>query len=179
MSIRNELTLLASKTGYYVDNKGKVYNKFGNNIKSFKNGKNAMNYLVFSIRDLSKWKYAKKVYVHKLQAYQKFGNKIFENGVHIRHLNNNSFDNSWDNIEIGTASDNNLDKYPEVRKKSATIASRKRQDSIRSFEERCLIYEDLKNKVPYSEIMKKYSISSKGTLSFMKNKSLEYINYIN
>lgn len=60
MSIRNELTLLASKTGYYVDNKGKVYNKFGNNIKSFKNGRNAVNYLVFSIRDLSKWKYAKK-----------------------------------------------------------------------------------------------------------------------
>ena len=52
------------------------------------------------------------------------------------------------------------------------------QDNIRSYEERCLIYEDLKNGIPYTEIMNKHNISSKGTLSFMKNKSMEYKEYL-
>ena len=39
-------------------------------------------------------------------------------------------------------------------------------------------YEVLENGISYSEIMNKHNISSKGTLSFMKNKSEEYKEYI-
>ena len=51
------------------------------------------------------------------------------------------------------------------------------QDNTRSYEERCKIYDDLKSGKTYSEIMEKHNISSKGTLSFMKNKSIEYKEY--
>lgn len=116
--------------------------------------------------------------VHRLQAYQKFGDKIFENKIVVRHLNGNYLDNSWDNILIGTFSDNKMDIPKENRIKSATTASRKMQDNIRTYDERCLIYEDLKNNIPYKEVMLKHNISSKGTLSFMKNKSIEYKEYL-
>ena len=53
------------------------------------------------------------------------------------------------------------------------------QNNIRTYEDRCKIYEDLKNKVSYKDIMKNHNISSKGTLSFMKNKSLDYKEYLN
>ena len=118
------------------------------------------------------------ILVHRFQAYQKFGDKIFKEGLVVRHLDGNSLNNSWDNIELGTQSDNIMDRSPECRKRSATIASRKRQDKFRTYKERCLIYEDLRNNIPYSEIMKTYNIPSKGTLSYMKNKSLEYKEYM-
>ena len=116
---------------------------------------------------------------HRLQAYQKFGDKIFEEGIVVRHLDGNPLNNSWDNIGIGTNSDNQMDRSLQCRKNAATIATRKMQDNIRSYEDRCKIYEDLKNGMSYNEIMKKHNISSKGTLSFMKNKSLEYKEYLN
>lgn len=178
ISIQNELTIYSHKLGYRVTKEGEIVNPKGSTIKSFLNGKNAKPYLVFSIRDLSKWKYAKKVKVHKLQAYQKFGKDAFKNKLEVRHLDGNSLNNSWDNIEIGTSSDNQMDIPKEIRIKTAIIASRKMQDSSRSQDKRKLIYEDLKNNLPYTEIMEKHGVTSKGTLSYMKNKSLEYKNYI-
>ena len=177
-SIQNELTLLANTMGYSVDQFGVVRNSKNKVVRSFINGKNGNSYLVFSIRNLSLWDYAKKVKVHKLQAYQKFRDKIFEEGIVVRHLDGNPLNNSWDNIEIGNQSDNMLDIPKEIRIKSATVASRKMQDNSRSFEERCKIYEDLNSGLTYSEIMKKHNISSKGTLSFIKNKSKEYKEYL-
>ena len=177
-SIQNNLTLHAVKAGYSITDNGEVISPKGKIINSFLNGSNSAKYLVFSIRELSKWKYAKKVKVHKLQAYQKFGEEIFKKGIMVRHLNSDSLDNSWGNIGIGDNSDNQMDRSPECRKKSAVIATRKMQDNIRSYEERCKIYEDLKNNISYSQIMEEYNISSKGTLSYMKNKSDEYKKYV-
>ena len=179
-SKQNELIIHAYKLGYRISKKGEVVNPKGQYIKSFLNGKNPLPYLVFSIRDYSKWKYAKKVKVkvHKLQAYQKFGDRMFEEKILVRHLNGIKRDNSWGNISIGSQSDNMMDIPEEIRIKSATTASRKMQDSTRSYEERCKIYEDLSSGLKYSEIMLKHNISSKGTLSFMKNKSKEYKQYI-
>ena len=158
--------------GYRVNKYGEVIGKKGK-ILSYKLNH---GYKMFCVRLKNGETYA--IHYHRLQAYQKFGNIIFKKDINVRHLNGDSLDNSFDNIDIGTCSDNMMDILPEVRSIKAINATRKKQDSIRSFEERCLIYEDLKNKIPYSEIMKKYSISSKGTLSFMKNKSLEYIEYL-
>lgn len=49
-----------------------------------------------------------KVNFHQLQAYTKFGDEIFNNDC-VRHLNDNQEDNSWDNIELGSRSDNMQD----------------------------------------------------------------------
>lgn len=40
--------------------------------------------------------------IHRLQAYQKFGDKIYEDGIVVRYLNGDRYDNSYDNIGIGT-----------------------------------------------------------------------------
>lgn len=115
---------------------------------------------------------------HRLQAYKKYGKKIFEKGIMVRHLNGNSLDNNWKNIEIGSNSDNQMDRDLKSRLESSLIASRFKQNQSRDINIRELIYEDLKNNIPYSEIMKKHGVTSKGTLSFMKNKSIEYQEYL-
>ena len=56
-----------------------------------------------------------QIKVHRLQAYQKFGDQIFDKTYVVRHLNNDKTDNSWDNIEIGTMKDNWLDDDLERR----------------------------------------------------------------
>lgn len=60
-----------------------------------------------------------------LQAYQKFGNKIYKANLHVRHLNGNSLDDSITNIDIGTPSENMLDKPRTLRIKAARIAAAK------------------------------------------------------
>ena len=174
-SLNNKFTIEAYEKGYRIDKSGNIISPFKGIIKGrkFNNGR-----IAFGFRTDS-YKYPKAVYVHKLQAYQKFGDDMFKTGIIIRHLDGNELNNSWDNIYIGTQSDNMMDRSQECRQKSATLATRKMQDNNRTYEQRCLIYEDLKNNIPYSEIMLKHDISSKGTLSFMKNKSLEYQEYLN
>ena len=158
---------------YHISKEGKIYNDQGVELKGWSDG----GYLRIGLR-IKDYNIPKSAKVHILQAYQKFGDKIFEEGIVVRHLNGNSLDNSWDNILIGSYSDNRLDMEKNLRSELSTNASRKMQDNIRSYEERCLIYEDLKNGIPYTEIMSKHNISSKGTLSFMKNKSIEYKEYL-
>lgn len=77
------------------------------------------SYLSFSVRAAVSF----KVFVHQLQAYQKYGDSLFGVGVHVRHLNGDSLDNSYANISIGSASENMLDRDPTVRKKHAQLAA--------------------------------------------------------
>lgn len=53
------------------------------------------------------------VLVHRLQAYQKFGDRIWEKGLVVRHINGISTDNSWGNLALGTQRENVLDKPRE------------------------------------------------------------------
>ena len=172
LSKTNRALIEAYNKGYRITKKGDVIGLRGRKLSP----RIRYGYKQFCTRFESGERYI--VNYHRLQAYQKFGDKMFREGIVVRHLDGSSLNNSWDNIAIGTESDNSMDKDPQVRKKVATIASRKMQNNIRSYEERCLIYEDLKNGIPYSEITNKHNISSKGTLSFMKNKSEEYKEYI-
>lgn len=174
LSKKNKVVIEAFGAGYDITKDGHLVRK-DKTIKSEFNG-SINGYLYVSLRLPTVTR--AQVLIHKLQAYKKFGNAMFEYKIVIRHKNGIRTDNSWDNILIGTASDNQMDIPKEVRVSSATTASRKMQNQLRSYEERYLIYEDIWNKIPYSEIMLKHNISSKGTLSFMKNKSIEYKEYI-
>jgi hypothetical protein len=64
------------------------------------------------------------LHTHRLQAYQKFEDKLYEDGIVVRHLNGNSTDNSWDNIAIGTYKDNALDIPKEKRKRDTSKANK-------------------------------------------------------
>lgn len=172
MSKGNIALLEAVKRGYSVTDSGCAKNPNGINLK----GNLSCGYLKISVRvGKNCW----GVPIHRLQAYQKYGEAIFEKGVHVRHLNGLAHDNSVGNISIGSSSDNHMDKPVEVRIRCATTASRSYQNKIRSLENRLSIYYDLQKGLSFSKIMKKHFVSSKGTLSFMKNKSIEYQQFIN
>jgi len=152
---------LAYERGYRVLECGSVVNEKG---KILAGGLNKKKYRCITIRVKG---VSRHPLVHKMQAYQKYGDAMFEEGIQVRHLNGDSLDNSFDNIAIGTCSDNQMDKPEYIRKKSAIAASSK----IRKFSDDVVseIKNDHKEGLSYTKLMKKYNISSKGTLSFLIN----------
>lgn len=154
--------LLAKEKGYYVDNLGNVYNKNNGLVNGYLT---KFGYRIFSIRDKGAMI---KVLFHQLVAYTKYGDKALYEGIHVRHLNGNPLDNSFSNIAIGSPSDNMMDKSEEMRIKCAKIATKvvTKYDGIASE-----IRKNRESGMNYKEIMKKYNISSKGTLSFIINKA--------
>lgn len=102
---------------------------------------------------------------HRLQAYQKYGDMLYGEGMMVRHLNGDSLDNSWGNIAIGTNSENQMDIPEQIRLFRARYASsfmqKHNHDDIISF------YKENKS---YKKTMEKFEISSKGTLHYILNK---------
>jgi hypothetical protein len=99
-----------TKKGYTIDENGVVKNPDGEEIK----GSIYEGYQKFSVRTETNSSFAVKH--HRFQAYLKYGDSIFEKGMVVRHLNGNSLDNSYDNIVLGTQSQNMMDRTPEARK---------------------------------------------------------------
>lgn len=108
---------IAQEMGYSVSDKGDCINPEGEVI-----AKRHVRYRKFKIRVDKKIVYVR---VHRLQAYQKYGNKIYQEGIDVRHLDNNKMNCAANNIAIGTRTDNMLDIPLEIR--------RKRMSYIRSF----------------------------------------------
>lgn len=147
---------IASKRGYAVTEDGVLLNP-----NSVEIGYNDSGYITTSIRIKGKSKHLK---AHRLQAYQKYGDSIYNKDVVTRHSNGDSEDNSWDNIVIGTQSDNMMDIPEQIRiKKSlhATSFVRKyNKQEVRSFH-------SIDNS--YQKTMDKFEITSKGTLHYILN----------
>ena len=104
--------------------------------------------------------------VNRLQAYQKFGDALFSCDE-VRHLDGNHKNNSWDNIAIGSKSDNELDKPKAVRVRSAKTAART-QRSLSDSEVRQLRRDRVNGKT-YAQLMVKYGIA-KSTVSYVVNR---------
>lgn len=172
LSKANKNLKIAIEKGYYTDNDGNVFSRF----KKLKVNCTGMDYFTFSVIGIDRK--SRRVFVHRLQAYQKFGDKIFEEGIVVRHLDGNPLNNSLDNINIGTQSDNINDISKEARIKKSILASRINQNKTRSYNERCKIYDDIISGITCYKISKKYNINS-GTIYTMKNKSIEYQEYLN
>lgn len=115
--------LRAANKGYVVKKNGEVVGTSGKILSLTPRLKGGIYYYEFSIRIESREH--RKVMVHQLQAYQKFGGEALYEGVHVRHLDGDSLNNSWDNIAIGDASANMMDKDPAERKVHAIKASSK------------------------------------------------------
>ena len=97
---------LAIEKGYYVNEIGEAFSK--KQKLSLRLKYTNPNYYCFNIRDNENK--VCRILVHRLQAYQKFGDEIFKEGIVVRHLDNNSLNNSIDNIAIGTQQENMLDR---------------------------------------------------------------------
>lgn len=104
--------------------------------------------------------------VHRLQAYQKFGNAIYEEHTVVRHLNGNKLDNSSDNIAIGSYSDNVFDIPAKDRILHSLVACSKRTDRY-PLEKVRMVKEDRKSGMSYNRIKEKHCIRNKSTVRYM------------
>lgn len=164
LSNNAKATIKAYQLGYKILSDGKIYSPFNGIIKGdIKGGINRPNYVRLSIIK----KCRSRVFAHRLVAFQKYGIDMFRAGIVVRHKNGNSLDNSHGNILIGTHSDNMNDIPKKIRIRSAITASNK----IRKFsdEDVSRIKKDRHSGMTYKELMEKYSISSKGTMSYIIN----------
>jgi len=153
----------AKRTGMRVDPDGSMIGKRGNVLAS---SIGATKYPRFSVY-LEGFRVTAEV--HKLQAYQKFGDLVFQEGKEIRHLNGNPADNSWDNIALGTYQENMMDKTKMTRmdaaKKAAAARRRYSIDDIR----------DIRRKKANGLSLKKIALeykSSKGHISDIVNRKI-------
>lgn len=156
----NKTLLNAVAKGYTITNKGNVFYR-GKKRKLKPDGR---GYLFISIR-LFDGRSA-NLRIHKLQAFKKYGTKMFEDSIQVRHLNGDSSDNHYDNISIGTQSENTMDIPPEKRLQKAMHATSfwRKYNPVD-------IRKDYRNGIGYKSLMNKYGISSKGTLWYILNKA--------
>lgn len=156
---RNQALIWAANIGYKVIN-NQVYSHLGNKIKTrLENG-----YPRFTVRHNKK---TAELRVHRLLGYIKFGDKIFDPNLQIRHLDGNKENNNWDNIDIGTCSQNQFDKPLEIRKRCAVHAT-----SFVKIHDHEAIIKRRNEGASYKQLMQEFNISSKGTLSSIINKSI-------
>ncbi|HNC58641.1 MAG TPA: HNH endonuclease signature motif containing protein [Leptospiraceae bacterium] len=147
---QKEIFELLILRGYKIEKDGSVYSSTGKKLSPNKNNK---GYLQFSFSIMIKGKKKNRpVRVHRFQAYVKYGDAIFEDGIQVRHLNGNKSDNTWDNLELGTQSQNAADIPKEER--SGTLKKLNLETVLK-------IKSDYKNKIGgYKKLSKIYNLHS-------------------
>ena len=155
---------LAYERGYRVLDNGSVfYPKTG---KILKLRLNTGGYLCFNIKK-PKTRKSYRVNIHKLRAYQKFGEKALEPGTHTRHLNGDKLDNSEENIDIGTPLDNVMARCPIESSNHALKAT----SFVRKFSDELIIeirsfHSETKS---YKKTIEKFGLTGKSTLHYILN----------
>lgn len=165
MATMNETLLIAKKKGYFVNKSGDVIGPKGKRSLR-KHNYSGIDYYNFTIK-LYDGRSSNSICVHRLQAFQKFGEKIFEKGIVVRHINGNSLDNSYDNIQIGTISDNSMDRDPKDRLEHSIKAAVKNRvltdDEVKQVRLR------REQGLTYQEIADEFGLSGKGQAHYIVN----------
>lgn len=163
ISKTKQAVIEAYKRGYRIKNDGSMINPKGKTIRGWIKNSRGVKYRHCTIVIGSRSDGTRKHYsfgFHRLAGLQNFGIDEFIKDLHIRHLNNNSLDNSLSNIGIGTASQNMMDKPKSQRVKQAKLASSHIERSDWGD-----IEADRNNGMSYRKLAEKYKMS-KGTLSY-------------
>lgn len=147
----------AHDSGYRVTDDGRALSPRLKERKLYKLGSHAPLYYAFGVAYCGS---IVMVPVHRLSAYQKYGNEIFCNGVHVRHLDGNSLNNNVDNLAIGNASDNMMDIPRETR-----VANAKHASSFNARTDWKEIDYDREAGMSYRQLCRKHGVS-KSTLSY-------------
>ena len=141
----------AYERGYRVTKEGHLLNPKGRKIGSIDSCGYYRNIVMLNGKQMV-------VKTHRLQALQKYGDKLYENGIVVRHLNGNSLDNSFNNIAIGTYRDNAMDIPKHIRQKRAALIVK---SSIKYPKEFVLkLREEYKLVKNYRKLGKKYDMHS-------------------
>lgn len=148
---------VAKEKGYRIDINGNAFSK-KQQLKVRKKNTDCP-YYCFTIKVGGK---SRPIMVHRLQAYQKFGDALFGEGIVVRHLDGNSLNNSFDNIAIGTQHDNMMDIPAHIRLANAIRAS----SFAKKYDHDAVLEFYMRSK-SYNKTMKAFNITSKGTLHFI------------
>lgn len=153
--------LIAYKQGYRITREGVVLKPDGTPGYVYDRSKRGIVYTHFNVRVDGKPTNAP---AHRLQAYQKFGNALFHEGVVVRHLNGNSLDNTYDNISIGTQRENFWDQDPVTIARRAQKGANVKKKLTPEQHKRLLA--DRASGMTYKELMAKYDLA-KSTVSYI------------
>jgi len=146
----------AHAVGYRVDEEGRVFSPSGRQLSL---SADRDGYPRFSVK-LSDG-LVRGVFVHRLAAYQLFGEAMFEPGIEVRHKNGKVSESGTSNILIGTHSQNMQDVDPEVRRRVAGRAARKLTD-----EQVAQLRSDRAAGMKYVDLCAKYGLR-KSTISYI------------
>jgi hypothetical protein len=102
--------------------------------------------------------------VHRLAAYQKFGKRLYDPGIEVRHRRNDPSNSRPCNILIGTRSQNSMDKSRATRVRVAKIAAAARRSLTDTQVDQ--LRKDRDGGMSYLELMAKYEIA-KSTVSYI------------
>ena len=148
---------IAKEKGYRIDINGNAFSR-KQQLKVRKKSTDCPYYcFTIKVGEMSR-----PIMVHRLQAYQKFGDALFDEGVVARHLNGDSLDNSWGNIAIGTQHDNMMDIPAHIRLANAIRAS----SFAKKYDHDAVLEFYMRSK-SYNKTMEAFNITSKGTLHFI------------
>jgi hypothetical protein len=136
LSNKNKATMEAFKRGYRVMPEGCVRSPTGAIRRLCMQNCNGYKKFSFNITIRGK---ATAIYVHKLAAYQKFGDTVFASDIEVRHLNNVSTDNSLANIGIGTHKQNMHDIPQNLRKQYSSKGSVAGAKKLRKFNDEQIV----------------------------------------
>lgn len=152
-----ESTRAAYAKGYRVSDVGDVVSPTGRRVRSARSSRpHSRSYFCIRLSGVERNKSRVSVFVHKLAAYQQFGDAAFGVGIHVRHLDGDSSNNRPDNLALGSPSDNFMDQPREIRVARARHAASARRllsqdqaDSLRS---------DRALGAKYADLMTKYGV---------------------
>ena len=130
-------------------------------------------YAMSSIKDRNGYLFFKPtkntpVYIHRLVAYEKYEDQIFDPNIEVRHLDGNLKNNNHDNISLGDHSRNMMDQPKEQRIARAKHASSFRRKFTDEQEQEIKEYYNYTKS--YKETMGEFGITSKGTLHYILRK---------
>jgi len=153
--------------GYRVAPDGKVYHQSGREVRPHID---TGGYLRMTINDNGK---RTNFGVHRLVAYQQFGEEYMKDGIMARHLDSNKHNNRHDNIAIGTHSDNSMDRPEQQRREVAATGRRKYTDeeieALRSMHDSGVPYRFIEKATGIPRSMLSYYLSKKAKLRSYSN----------
>ena len=151
----------AHEKGYRMDKDGTFYSPKGNVVRGYLNN----GYRKYKLRVPGDYNKCLHFKLSRFQAYCKFGDKIYEKGFVVRHLNGVRDDDSWDNIEIGTQSENIMDCPKEDRVSRAVNASR---SNVKYSRETILkIRADRELGMSYRQLQKKHNVPNGSSMNYI------------
>lgn len=110
MNKQKEALIYAYEKGYRIDKNGVATSYTGRVLTPSKASNGYFLCSIFTGTTIQ------PIPFHRLQAFTKFGMAMFVKGIEVRHLDGNRLNNTWDNIAIGTHSENMLDIPGDQRK---------------------------------------------------------------